>query len=56
VPGLEELHKQLASLRKEVTTLSREGATPAQVLRLRRECIRLWAAIEASQDARQKGD
>jgi len=53
---LDELHKQLASLRKEAATLSREGATPAQVLRLRRECVRLWAAIEASQEVRQKGD
>jgi hypothetical protein len=55
VPGLEELHKQLASLRKEAAALSREGGTPSQVLRLRRECQRLWAAIEASTEARQKG-
>ena len=55
MPGLEELQRQLAPLRKEAATLSREGATPSQVLRLRRECIRLWAAIEASQEARQTG-
>jgi hypothetical protein len=55
VPGLEELYKQLASLRKEVAALSHEGGTPSQVLRLRRECLRLWAAIEASRQTRQKG-
>lgn len=55
MPGLEELHKQLASLRKEAAALLREGATPSQVLRLRREYVRLRAAIEAARDARQKG-
>jgi hypothetical protein len=55
VPGLEELQKQLASLRKEAAALLREGATPSQILRLRRECVRLWAAIEASREARSNG-
>jgi hypothetical protein len=55
VAGLDELHKQLAALRKEAAALSREGGTPSQVLRLRRECLRLWAAIEASMEPRQKG-
>ena len=33
----------------------REGATPSQILPVRRECVRLWAAIEASQEARANG-
>ena len=54
VLGLEELQKQLAALRKEAAALLREGGTPSQVLRLRRECVRLWAAIETSREARSK--
>jgi len=37
---MEELHKQLASLRKEAAALLKEGATPLQVLHLRRSaCV-----------------
>ena len=54
MPGLEELHKQLASLREEAAAFLNEGATPLQVLQLRRECVRLWAAI-AAREARPKG-
>jgi len=54
VPGLENLQDQLVALRKEAAALSREGGTPSQVLRLRRECVRLWAAIEASREVRAK--
>jgi len=49
---MEELHKQLASLRKEAAALLKEGATPLQVLHLRRECVRLWAAIASRTCAR----
>jgi hypothetical protein len=47
MPNFEDLQNQLAALRREVADMMRDGCTPAQILKLQRECYRLWASLEA---------
>jgi hypothetical protein len=41
-----ELLDQLAALRREAAAMLRDGCTPTQVLKLQRDLVRLWAALE----------
>jgi hypothetical protein len=52
---LTELQNQLAALRREAAALLREGCTRSQVLKLRRDLVRLWAAIEDHKHAELVG-
>jgi len=46
MPELNELEDQLAALRREITELQRVGCTPNQALKLMRDIVAVWAAIE----------
>ena len=43
---LSELEHRLTVLRGELVLMSREGCTPTQFLKLQRDLIRAWAAVE----------
>ena len=46
MPELRDVEAQLAALRREVALGKRNGYTPTEILKLRRECHQLWAIIE----------
>jgi hypothetical protein len=46
MPELTELLDQLAALRREAAAMLRDGCTPTQFLKLQRDVVRLWAAVE----------
>jgi hypothetical protein len=46
VPELRELEAKLAVLRRDVAAARHGGCTPSEILKLRRDCATLWAAIE----------
>jgi hypothetical protein len=46
VPELRELEARLAALRREASAAKRGGCTPSEILKLRRDCTSLWAAVE----------
>jgi hypothetical protein len=46
MPELRDLEAKLAALRREVAQGTHAGYTPTEILKLRRECHHLWAAIE----------
>jgi hypothetical protein len=43
---LDELEHRLTLLRSELTVMSREGCTPTQFLKLQRDLVHAWAAVE----------
>lgn len=43
---LDDLEKELTALRRELSAMSCEGCTPTQFLKLQRELVRAWAAVE----------
>ena len=43
---LNELEHRLTVLRGELALMSREGCTPTQFLKLQRDLVRAWAAVE----------
>jgi hypothetical protein len=49
---LDELENELSALRRELAVMSKEGCTPTQFLRLQRELVRAWAAIEECKSGR----
>jgi len=53
MPTMEELEQQLAALRRLIAIGQRQGSTPSEILKLSRECHRLWAEIEECR-ARQR--
>ncbi len=53
MPELEDLENELSALRRELAAMSREGCTPTQFLRLQRELVRAWAAIEECKSQRR---
>ncbi len=55
MPELEDLENELSALRRELAAMSREGCTPTQFLRLQRELVRAWAAIEDCKSRRMPG-
>jgi hypothetical protein len=46
VPELRDLEAKLAALRRDVSAAGRGGCTPSEILKLRRDCTNLWAAVE----------
>lgn len=43
---LNELEHRLTALRGELAEMSRQGCTPTQFLKLQRDLVHAWAAIE----------
>ena len=43
---LEELEHRLTVLRGELAVMSKDGCTPTQFLKLQRDLVRAWAAVE----------
>ncbi len=49
---LDELENRLTALRHELAVMSREGCTPTQFLKLQRDLVRAWAAVEECKSSR----
>ena len=43
---LSELERRLTALRGELAEMSRQGCTPTQFLKLQRDLVHAWAAVE----------
>ncbi|HUI94606.1 MAG TPA: hypothetical protein VLX44_02540 [Xanthobacteraceae bacterium] len=43
---LDELEHRLSVLRGDLSVMSREGCTPTQFLKLQRDLVSAWAAVE----------
>ncbi len=50
----DELENRLTALRHELAVMSREGCTPTQFLKLQRDLVHAWAAIEECKSSRMR--